>query len=131
MVSKLRSERIAERIFEELSTLLIMEVADPRLDNVSITHVSVDRELDYAKIYVSSFEGSAVSASIMEGLEHAKGFLRRQLARLIPLRSFPQLRFIWDPIPERADHIDKLLDQLSKEEKISPTDDEEDSNLNG
>ena len=130
MVSKLRSERIAERVFEELSTILIMEVADPRLENVSITHVSVDRELAYAKIYVSSYEGSAVSESIMEGLEHAKGFLRRQLAHLIPLRSFPQLRFIWDPIPERADHIDKLLDSLSKDEQISSTD-EEDSNLNG
>lgn len=109
---------------------MIMDVADPRLENVSITHVTVDRELAYAKIYVSSFEGSAASATILEGLEHAKGFLRRQLAHLIPLRSFPQLRFIWDPIPERADQIDRLLDSLSKGDKISPTD-EEDSNLDG
>ena len=116
MVSKVRSQRIAERIFEELSTLLIVEVADPRLTNVSITHVSVDRELAYAKIFVSSIEGSKASSDILEGLNHAKGFLRRKLAQLIPLRSFPQLRFYWDPIPERADHIDRLLDNLPGEE---------------
>ena len=130
MVSELRSQRIAERIYEELSTLLIMDVADPRLENVSVTHVSVDRELAFAKIYVSSFEGSAASESIMDGLEHAKGFLRRQLAHLIPLRSFPQLRFYWDPIPERADQIDKLLNSLAADEEIFPTDEEE-SHQNG
>jgi ribosome-binding factor A len=123
MVSKVRSQRIAERIFEELSTLLIVEVADPRLKNVSITHVSVDRELAYAKIFVSSIEGSKVSSDILEGLNHAKGFLRRKLAQLIPLRSFPQLRFFWDPIPERADHIDRLLDNLPGEEGPSSVDD--------
>ena len=117
MVSKMRSQRIAERIFEELSTLLIMEVSDPRLINVSITHVTVDRELAFAKIYVSSIEGSAVSGDILEGLNHAKGYLRRKLANHIPLRSFPQLRFYWDPIPERADYIDRLLDDLPEENK--------------
>jgi ribosome-binding factor A len=124
MVSEMRSKRIAERIFEELSTLLIMEVADPRLNNVSITHVSVDRELAYAKIYVSSFEGRAAETEIMKGLDHAKGFLRRELANLIPLRSFPQLRFYWDPIPERADHLDKLLDSLNEDKKSSSSDEE-------
>jgi ribosome-binding factor A len=123
MVSKMRSQRIAERIFEELSTLLIMEVADPRLTNVSITHVSVDRELAFAKIFVSSYEGSSVSEDILEGLNHAKGFLRRKLAQLIPLRSFPQLRFYWDPIPERADHIDKLLDDLPSDDGSSTEND--------
>ena len=59
MVSKLRAERIAERIYEELSTILILEVSDPRLASVSITDVSVDRELAFASIYVSSLEGSS------------------------------------------------------------------------
>jgi ribosome-binding factor A len=112
MVSKLRAERIAERIYEELSTILLLEVSDPRLSSVSITDVSVDRELAFASIFVSSLEGSEVSDEILEGLNHAAGYLRRALAQRIHLRSFPRLRFIWDPIPERADKIDKLLDAL-------------------
>ena len=40
------------------------------------------------------------------------GYLRRALAQRIHLRSFPRLRFIWDPIPERADKIDRLLNAL-------------------
>jgi ribosome-binding factor A len=112
MVSKLRAERVAERIYEELATILIMEVSDPRLTTVSVTDVSVDRELAFATIYISSLEGSEAAGEIMEGLNHAKGFLRRTLAQRIQLRSFPRLRFVWDPIPERADKIDRLLDSL-------------------
>ena len=73
MVSKIRAQRIADRIFQELSTLLIMEVSDPRLEGVSVTHVSVDRELAYANIYVSSLEGSEASAEILDGLNTRLG----------------------------------------------------------
>jgi len=130
MVSKLRAERVAERIHEELSNILIMEVSDPRLGMVSITDVSVDRELAFATIYVSSLEGSEAAEGIIQGLNHARGYLRRALAQRIQLRSFPRLRFVWDPIPERADKIDRLLDSLP--EIPSPTEPEqEDPDLDG
>ena len=112
MVSQMRAQRIAERIFEELSILILMEISDPRVQNASITDVTVDRELSYANIYVSSIEGSEASSSILEGLNHAKGYIRRSLSQRIHLRTFPRLRFYWDPIPERADRIDKMLNEL-------------------
>ena len=130
MVSKLRSQRIADRIFEELSTLLILEVSDPRLSSVSITDVRVDRELSYANIYVSSLEGREAADEIISGLQHAGGFLRRSLAQRIQLRSFPRLRFYWDPIPERADRIDQILDSLH-DESNDPDPDLEKPHLDG
>jgi ribosome-binding factor A len=48
----------------------------------------------------------------LEGLKSARGFLRRALAARIDLRTFPRLRFHWDPTPENADQIEKLLAQL-------------------
>ncbi len=125
MVSKMRAQRIADRIFEELSIILLMEVSDPRIENASITDVTVDRELAFANIYVSSIEGSHVAPIILEGLNHAKGFLRRSLAQRIQLRSFPQLRFYWDPSPERADRIDKILSELPEVEQSPNLDDNE------
>jgi ribosome-binding factor A len=130
MVSKMRANRIADGIFRELSTLLIMEVSDPRLETASITDVTVDRELTYANIYVSSIEGSEAATKILNGFNHARGFLRRELARRIPLRSFPKLRFFWDPSLERADHIDQILKSLPENE-FKKQSDEEDTPLNG
>ena len=112
MPSKIRLQRIADRIQEDLSEMMVMEVADPRLHGITITEVKVDRELTFADIYVSAVEGSERENEIMEALQHAKGFLRTQLADRIELRIHPQLRFHWDPTPERADKIEKLLNSL-------------------
>jgi ribosome-binding factor A len=115
LVSKLRSQRIADRIREELSEMLIFDIQDPRLAGVSITDVTVDKELAYAEIYVSSLAGSERAPSIIAGFEHASGFLRSELARRVELRTYPQLRFHWDPTPERAEHIEQLLDEIKNE----------------
>lgn len=113
MVSKLRSQRIADRIREELSEMMIQEVQDPRLEGVFVTDVSVDRELAFADIYVSTLAGAESSARVIEGLQHAGGYLRTELARRVELRTMPKLRFHWDPTPEHADHIERLLKDLN------------------
>jgi len=114
MPSGIRLQRIADRIRQELSELLIREVSDPRLQQIFVTDVRVDRELAFADIYISAIEGTQRSAEILSGLESAGGFLRRTLAGRIELRTFPRLRFHWDPTPENADHIERLLMDLKK-----------------
>ena len=100
--------------------MLIKEISDPRLQNVFITDVRVDRELAYADIYVSAIEGKTRAVEVVQGMESASGYLRRTLSTRIDLRSFPRLRFHWDPTPENADHIEKVLAQLREEEKNKP-----------
>ena len=116
MPSPIRLKKIANRIKEDLSELLIYEVEDPRLSGVMVTDVNVDRELYYANIYVSALEGKVRSKEVLAGLESASGFLRSQLAQGIELRTFPRLRFYCDPTPENADRIEFLLKQLHEEE---------------
>ena len=89
--------------------MLIREISDPRLQQIFITDVKVDRELAYADVYVSAIEGTARSQDVLAGLESASGFLRRTLASRVELRAFPRLRFHWDVTPESADHIEKVL----------------------
>jgi ribosome-binding factor A len=120
VVSKARLQRISERIREELSDILLKESQDPRLGGVSVTDVNVDRELDYATIYVSAVEGSEREQEILAGLRHAQGFLRSELARRIDLRSFPKLRFHWDATFERAEHMERLFASLEQEKTSSP-----------
>jgi ribosome-binding factor A len=117
MPTQLRLQRIADRIRQDLSEMLIREVRDPRLAGISITDVRVDRELSVANIYVSAVEGSIRSKEILEGLQSAGGYLRKCLAGQIKLRSFPRLRFYWDPTPEKADHIEKLLASIREQEQ--------------
>lgn len=115
MVSKMRTQRIADRIREELSEMLVMEISDPRLSGVSITDVKVDRELAYAEIYFSALDGAERVAEILDGLRHAQGYIRRELSQRIELRTFPRLRFHYDPTFDRAEKIERLIATLHEE----------------
>jgi ribosome-binding factor A len=112
MVTKTRLIRISERIREDLSEILLKESSDPRLKGVTITDVEVDRELAFAEIYVCTIEGSPNSQEILNALDHAKGFLRSELAHRMDLRVFPRLRFHWDPTLEHADKIEQLIQSI-------------------
>jgi ribosome-binding factor A len=111
-------QRISERMYEELSELLIHNVRDPRLSGAFITDVKVDRELAYADIYVAAPEGSQRAEEVVEAFKHASGFFRSKLASELDLRIFPRLRFHWDPTPERAAHIEELINSLQHESLV-------------
>ena len=112
MPSGIRLQRIADRIRQELSEMLVREISDPRLELIYVTDVKVDKELAYADVFVSAVEGHERSKEVLSGLDSASGFIRRTLAGRVDLRVFPRLRFHWDPTPENADHIEKTLAEL-------------------
>ena len=109
MPSGIRLQRIQDRVKQEISQMLIREISDPRLKQIFITDVKIDRELTVADIYVSAIEGASRSVEILAGLESASGFIRKNLSARVEVRAFPRLRFHWDPTPENADHIEKIL----------------------
>ena len=92
--------------------MLLRDLSDPRLKDVFVTDVKLDRELSFADVFLSALEGGLRSREIMEGMSSASGFIRKTLASRIELRSFPQLRFHWDPTPESADRIERMLAEL-------------------
>jgi ribosome-binding factor A len=123
MPSKIRLQRIADRIRDDLSVMVIQKLSDPRVEGAFITDVNVDREFAFADVFVSAVEGAVRSKEILEGFTHASGFLRKELASQIELRVFPKLRFHWDPTPENADHIEKLLAELREDPKSTEVSD--------
>ncbi len=81
------------------------------------------RELYYASIYVSAIEGDEVREVLLD--KAASGYLRRSLSQSIELRTFPKLRFYWDPTPENAARVEFLLDQLKAERTAEEVEDED------
>src|SRR6266849_9963754 len=86
-----RQEKLGELIAVELSDLLRTRVKDPRVGFVSITHVEVSGDLRHAKVFVSVLGTEEEQAATIQGLKHATGFLRSELASRITLRYMPEL----------------------------------------
>jgi ribosome-binding factor A len=116
MPSTARALRLAERIRSELAEIFLRETSDPRFGSLTVTDVRVDREFALANIFITAVDcDDARRAEILHGLEGARGYFRSALASRIPLRTFPSLRFHWDFTPDRAEHIENLIDSLNKE----------------
>ena len=127
MPSDIRMKRIQEQMQRVLTEILETKVNDPRVEGVYITDVAVDRELDYANIYVSSLGGHEDAEEILAGLRNASGFIRYNLSQEVKLRTMPKLRFEWDTTPERADRIEELLAEIREKRESMDADQHIDS----
>ena len=122
MPSEIRMKRIQDQIKRVMTEILETKVNDPRLDSVYVTDVSVDRELDYANIYVHALGGQSFAEGILAGLEQASGFIRYTLGQEVQLRAMPKLRFYWDETPDRADRIESILQDIREEREARGVD---------
>ncbi len=81
-----KQDRVSERIRIILSELLLREVSDPRLQGITITEVTLDPEMMFASVWVNALGEEEREEEVMQGLRHARGFLRTEIARRVRLR---------------------------------------------
>jgi ribosome-binding factor A len=111
-----RQLRVAEQIHRELSLLLMFETRDPRLAGLTITGVTVTADLQLARVYYTVLGTAEEWKEVLAALEHAKGYLRTQVAQRIQLRFAPELVFHADHSAEYGQRIDEILDRLQEHE---------------
>jgi ribosome-binding factor A len=95
-----RSIRLGDQILRELATMLLEEVADPRLELLSLTGCKLNADMSIALVSFTVGGGPERRKQALEGLNKAKGFLRSGLGRRLELRSLPDLRFAHDDFLE-------------------------------
>ena len=104
-----RVARVAEAVREELSELIGFELDDPRLSDVSVTDVRVSPDGHDATVRVALGGGDKEQRHALAALDHAKGYLRRELASRLELRHVPDLHFEHDEHPDVDSRVDLLL----------------------
>jgi ribosome-binding factor A len=110
-----RIERVNQLLQAELSQLILRELKDPRLGSLlSITQVDTAADLSYARVYVSIMAPSGEQATVLRGLDTAKGFLWQQLRSRLKLRRTPQLRFIQDTSIQHGSEVLRLINTVAE-----------------
>ena len=121
-----RSDRMADLLKEEIADVLTKKMRDPRIGFVTVTGVDVSRDFRNASIYVCFHEKQDEKKG-MTTLNKARGFVRGELARRLPLRRVPALTFVVDRMTERVSHLLGVIESLDvqreeMEKKGSETD---------
>jgi len=109
---KRRGNRIGDLIRAELSDLLLRNVHDPRVKLATVTEVDVTQDLRHAVVKVSVLGSDEARDEAVEGLNHARGFLRTELSHRLRTRVTPELMFELDRGAEQSQRISDLLESL-------------------
>lgn len=108
-----RPKRVSEAIKNELSIVLLQRVSDPRLMEVTISHVVTTPDLKQSKVYYTVPVGSHIGPA-KKAMMKAKGFFRSTVAKALNLRYTPELVFHYDDQNQEIERIDDLFRQIEK-----------------
>lgn len=110
-----RVERVASQLQEEISAIIMRDLKDPRIGMTSITEVKLTPDLRSANVKVSVVGETESQHAAIKALDHAKGFIRRELGtRLTNLRFAPELHFQLDEGIAYSVRINQLLREVEK-----------------
>lgn len=109
-----RTQRVSDFLKQEIARVIQREVRDPRVGMTSVTDVEVARDLSYAKVFVTilGVNTDAEAKPAIDVLNHASGFLRTQIAKVMSARTTPKLRFVFDKSIGRGAQMSKLIDDV-------------------
>lgn len=110
---KRRPARVADLLHNEIASLFLLKVNDPRLNSVTITKVVVSDDLRQARVYFTCPASELKNA--VTGLESVKGFVRNYLAQELQMRYVPDLIFKSDPAAYQAERMDQLFKEIEEE----------------
>lgn len=111
-----RSERMASQIQRDLALIIRDQLKDPGVAAPSILDVEVSKDLSVAKVYFSVLNPEDAE-STLQGLNHAAGFLQREIGRHIKARVTPRLHFIYDDTDIRGRELSDLIDSAIAADK--------------
>lgn len=129
-MSSRRTAKVAEAIRQVVSSAILFELRDPRVQNVTVLRVETPVDLRTSKIYVSVLGDEKTQRLTMKGLTASSGFLQSKIAKLLDLRFTPVLTFILDQGVKKSIETSRLLRKLDVEDASRQTheaDDEEDT----
>ena len=109
-----RTLRVSVAVREELAEIIGFEMDDPRVLDVEVTDVTVSPDSRHATIKVACRGDERRQNQAIAALEHAAGYLRRELAFRLLLRHVPELHFDRDKNPDVESRLDFLLRRATK-----------------
>ena len=102
-------ERLQSRIKERVAMVIMRDLADPRIGLITITRVKLAKDLTHCTIYFSVLGGDADRSRSTHALDDGRGYIQREVARILRTRTTPHLEFEYDPSVEGSVRVSRLL----------------------
>jgi len=112
----IKLERLGNIFVEAISKVIHEEVKDDDIKFVTITAVDISSDLSYAKVYFTNLI-DADREKVNKALNRASGFIRGKLFDMVEIRKMPELTFVYDESIEYGNKIEKIINDINKEDE--------------
>ncbi len=109
-----RTQRVSEAVREELAEIIGFEMDDPRIRFVDVSDVELSPDARHARVRVVPRGEEPERREAISALDHARHFLRHELAARLNLRKVPELHFELDRWADADTRVDVLLKRAKK-----------------
>lgn len=106
--------------FREVSRLLLaIELDEPRLRNLTLSHVAFSADFGLCTVFFYTPGGQEAFNALLDVLVLYKPSIRKGISQAIPSRYTPELVFRYDTQYEKQRRIEDLLEKIKEEESLS------------
>lgn len=123
----MKSRRVlkaAECIRQVVSMSILVELKDPRIQDVTVTFVEVSADMRNAKVHVSVMGDETKQNLCLKGLQNSAGFLQQKINDRIDTRYVPRIRFVLDQGVKNSIAVTRILDEVLPREERTPDGDD-------
>lgn len=122
-MTKQRTVRLNSLLKEVISDVIRTHVKNPSISGIiTVTRVEITKDLHYAKVYISVIGTDKEKEETMHALRSAAGFIAVTASKMVVMRYFPELHFVFDDSVEKQIRIETLLKEIRDERssRITP-----------
>ena len=112
---KFRMERINLEIKNDISKI-ISNMNNSKLEGkfITISEVKTSPDLYYSRVSISILGNENETKEVVKILNQSKGYIKKELAKLLKIKRIPDLEFVVDFFEQNAAKIDKLFEKIKK-----------------
>ncbi|BBM87385.1 30S ribosome-binding factor RbfA [Candidatus Uabimicrobium amorphum] len=118
-------ERLNKRVKELASKIILYRLSDPRIKRITVLRAKFSPDLRYCTVYVSILGSKSQVRTALRGLQHARGYIQRQIAERLSLRYAPTIKIEHDEGLEQQQEMTNIIDKVREEDKEYNPDTEE------
>ena len=111
----IRMSRINSELQKAIADIIANRLHDPDLDGliISVIDVKTAADLSLAKVAISVLSTNEVEDLVVAKLNNAKSFIRREVGKMVRLKTLPDLEFYKDDSYENGKRLMDLIDKVS------------------